>query len=146
MRLIIRSLKGRRLMSVDKEKVESLTRRVDELVVILNGIMEDLRQVSASLKSLAVSQITQPLTASTPPPLPQIPEKSKAIEDIKMMFPEDLENLLSFEEKDDYIIIRPRQFLGSENFSKIASAVRGMGGDYVSAGKASHFRVPRKAT
>jgi hypothetical protein len=133
-------------MSVDKEKIENLTRRVDELVVILNGIMEDLRQVSASLKSIAVSQITRPIAA---PPishaLPQAPEKSKALEDVKMMFPEDLENLLSFEEKDDYIIIKPRQFLGSENFSKIASTVRGMGGDYVSAGKASHFRVPKKA-
>jgi hypothetical protein len=143
-------LKGESAVSVDREKVDSLMKRVDELVVIMNGIMEDLRQISASLKSLAVSQITQPLSA---PPivaqpmtaLPQSPEKSKAIEDIKMMFPEDLENLLGFEEKDDYVIIRPRQFLGSENFAKIASAVRGMGGDYISAGKASHFRVPRKA-
>ena len=141
-------------MSEEKEKVENLTRRVDELVVIMNGIMEDLRQVSASLKSLAVSKITQPLTApppsalpsSTLPSMPQSPEKSKAVEDIKMIFPEDLENLLSFEEKDDYVIIKPRQFLGSENFAKIASAVRGMGGDYVSAGKASHFRVPKNRT
>jgi hypothetical protein len=35
-------------------------------------------------------------------------------------------------------------FLGSENFAKIASAVRGMGGEYISAGKDSHFRVPKK--
>jgi hypothetical protein len=61
-----------------------------------------------------------------------------------MMFPEDLENLLSFEEKDQYVVIKPRQFLGSENFSKIASIVRGVGGEYISAGKASHFRVPKK--
>ncbi len=142
-------------MDVDKEKVENLTRRVDELVVILNGIMEDLRQVSASLKSLAVSQITQPLSVSPSlhPPLSQpvagVPpnmERSKAIEDIKMMLPDDLESLLSFEEKDEYIVIKPRQFLGSDNFSKIASVVRGVGGEYVSAGKASHFRVPKKGT
>ena len=134
-------------MSLDKDKIENLTRRVDELVVILNGIMEDLRQVSASLKSIAVSQISKPITA---PPishaLPQAPEKSKALEDVKMMFPDDLEDLLSFEEKEDYIVIKPRQFLGSENFSKIASAVRGMGGEYVSAGKASHFRIPKRPT
>ncbi len=134
-------------MSIDKEKVENLTKRVDELVVILNGIMEDLRQVSASLKSLAVSQITQPLTAPPPMTVPQpIPERTKALEDIKMMFPDDLETLLSFEEKDDYIMIKPRQFLGSENFAKIASIVRGIGGDYISAGKASHFRIPKKRT
>jgi len=142
-------------MSADKEKVESLIRRVDELVVILNGIMEDLRQVSASLKSLAVSQITQPLTVPpTPRPsfsqpiagMPQSLERSKAVEDIRMMFPDDLESLLSFEEKEEYIVIKPRQFLGSDNFSKIASIVRGVGGEYVSAGKASHFRVPKKGT
>ena len=141
-------------MSADREKVEALTRRVDELVVILNGIMEDLRQVSASLKSLAAKQITQPLTASPPTALPQSPpsvagapktlDRSKVTEDIKMLFPEDLENMLGFEEKDEYVIIKPRQFLGSDNFSKIASIVRGVGGEYVSAGKASHFRVPRK--
>jgi len=142
-------------MSADKEKVESLIRRVDELVVILNGIMEDLRQVSASLKSLAVSQITQPLTAPPSPRpilsqpiagMPQSLERSKAVEDIRMMFPDDLESLLSFEEKEEYIVIKPRQFLGSDNFSKIASIVRGVGGEYVSAGKASHFRVPKKGT
>lgn len=135
-------------MSVDKEKVENLTKRVDELLVILNGIMEDLRQVSASLKSLAVSQITQPLTAPPPPTAPQpiFPEKAKGLEDIKMMFPDDLETLLNFEEKDDYIMIKPRQFLGSENFAKIASIIRGIGGDYISAGKASHFRIPKKRT
>lgn len=130
-------------MSEDKEKIEVLTRKVDELVVILNGMMEDLRQVSASLKSLAVSRITEPLAAPPPTPLPHTVEKVKAIEDIKMMFPDDLENLLSFEEKDEYIVIKPRQFLGSENFSKIASTVRSMGGEYISAGKASHFRVPK---
>ena len=138
-------------MSDDKEKIENLTRRVDELVVILNGMMEDLRQVSASLKQLAVTKFTQqPATVAPPPPAllhtPQVTEKSKVIEDIKIMLTEDLENLLSFEEKEDYVIIKPRQFLGSDNFSKIASTVRGIGGEYVSAGKASHFRVPKKAT
>jgi len=53
---------------------------------------------------------------------------------------------LSFEEKGEYIIIKPKQFLGSENFAKIASAVRGMGGEYISAGKDSHFRVPKNKT
>ena len=58
-------------MSADKEKIEALTKRVDELVLIMNGIMDDLRQVSASLKSLAVSQITQPIAAHPAPALSQ---------------------------------------------------------------------------
>jgi len=61
-----------------------------------------------------------------------------------MMFPEDLDSLLTFEEKGEFIIIKPRQFLGSENFAKIASTVRGIGGEYISAGRDSHFRVYKK--
>jgi hypothetical protein len=61
-----------------------------------------------------------------------------------MMFPQELEDLLTFTEKDDYIMIKPRQYLGSENFAKIASIIRGAGGQYISAGKDSHFRVPKQ--
>ncbi len=145
-------------MSVDKEKLNQLLQRVEEITVTLNKVSEELRSVSASLKSLAVGQITQPKTTSTPAstsipkttsaPLttsPMIePSKQRSLDDIRMSFPEELEARLSFDEKGDYIIIKPKQFLGSENFAKIASAVRGMGGEYISAGKDSHFRVPKK--
>jgi len=136
-------------MSEERKILEKLVERIDELLVVLNRVAEDLRQVSISLKSIAVSQLSQPPVASTPAPapapvVPTVSERTQSVEDIKMMFPEDLESLLSFEEKEGYIIIKPRQFLGSENFAKIASVVRGIGGDYISAGKASHFRVPRK--
>ena len=132
-------------MSTEKENLERLVERIDELLVVLNKILEDLRTVSASIKSMAVSQITQP-TLQTPAPVSYEVHEKKSIEDIRMAFPEDLEHLLSFEEKGDYIIVKPRQFLGSENFAKIASAVRGIGGEYISAGRDSHFRVPKKKT
>ena len=131
-------------MSAEKETLDRLVERVDELLVVLNKISEDLRTVSASIKSLAVTQITQPAPQTPAAVSHEIHEKKKSMEDIRMAFPEDLEHLLSFEEKDEYIVIKPRQFLGSENFAKIASAVRGMGGEYISAGKESHFRVPHK--
>jgi hypothetical protein len=131
-------------MSVQEEKLEKLVERIDELLVVLNRISEDLRTVSSAVKSMAVSQITQPSPQAPTAVSHEIHEKNKSIDDIRMVFPEDLEALLSFEEKGDYIIVKPRQFLGSENFAKIASAVRGMGGEYISAGKDSHFRVPKK--
>lgn len=132
-------------MDEEGKHVERLIERIDELLLVLNQVAEDLRQVSISLKSMAVSQLAQP---AAPLPSQTVASKSsermQSIDDVKLMFPEDLGNLLSFEEKEDHIIIKPRQFLGSENFAKIASVVRGMGGEYVSAGKASHFRVPKK--
>ena len=130
-------------MSTDKEKLNQLMEKVDVLVVTLTKVSEELRSISASMKSLAVGQITQPpatqVTSSR-----EVGSKQRSIDDIRMSFPEELESRLSFEEKGDYIIIKPKQFLGSENFAKIASAVRGMGGEYISAGKDSHFRVPKK--
>lgn len=140
-------------MSTDKEKLAQLLAKVDELTITLNKVSDELRSVSASLKSLAVGQITQPpagavhapsvaSTASLPPTSSS--SKLRSLDDIRMSFPEELETRLSFEEKGDYIIIKPKQFLGSDNFAKIASAVRGMGGEYISAGRDSHFRVPKK--
>jgi len=131
-------------MTADKEKLENLLERIDEILLVLKGISDDLRTVSASLKSMAVSQITHPIPQTSAQTSHDIPGKQKSLDDIRMSFPEDLENLLNFEEKPDYIMVKPRQFLGSENFAKIASAVRGMGGEYISAGKDSHFRVPKK--
>ena len=64
--------------------------------------------------------------------------------DIKGLFPQELETMLTFTEEGQYAIIKPRKFLGSEAFSKIASIVRGANGEYISAGKESHFRIPTK--
>lgn len=139
-------------MSSDKEKLNQLLERVDELLVVLTKVSEDLRSLASSMKSLAVGQITQPVmqsqktavTVAVPSLASSSSEKNRSVDDIRMSFPEELETRLGFEDKGDYIIIKPKQFLGSENFAKIASAVRGMGGEYISAGKDSHFRVPKK--
>ena len=61
-----------------------------------------------------------------------------------MLFPGDLEELLEFEETEEYIKIKPRGYLGSDKFAKIASIVRGAGGEYVSAGRESHFRISKE--
>jgi TolA-binding protein len=155
-------------VSSDQQKLDQILKRIEEMNATILKMQEELRSVSASLKSLAVSQITQPpavhVVNSSPKPAASTPKsaptatpqkaapatstpegnKMRSLDDIRMSFPEELESRLSFEEKGEYIIIKPKQFLGSDNFAKIASAVRGMGGEYISAGKDSHFRVPKK--
>jgi hypothetical protein len=71
---------------------------------------------------------------------------SQAAQNIAEKFPEDLRGILSFECQANAIIIKPKQFLGSENFAKTASIVKTQGGDYVSDGKGSHFRIPLAPT
>ncbi|MEM3357206.1 MAG: hypothetical protein QXL91_03720 [Candidatus Bathyarchaeia archaeon] len=72
------------------------------------------------------------------------PQEQKRAKPGPEIFSEDLRQLLTFEEKEGFLIIKPRQFLGSENFAKIADVVRGAGGEYISNGKQSHFRIPLK--
>jgi hypothetical protein len=157
-------------VSSDQEKLDIILKRIEEMNAAIVKMQDELRSVSASVKSLAVSQITQPPTvhvvsskptvtptvapkpvaAPIPKPAPTSPVaptesgKTRTLDDIRMSFPEELEARLSFEEKGDYIVIKPKQFLGSDNFAKIAAASRGMGGEYISAGKDSHFRIPKK--
>ena len=131
-------------MSGEEEEINRLVERIDELLVLLNKISDDLRTVSASVKSLAVSRSTQPTIQSPAIFSHEIHETKTAIEDVRLVFPKALQNLLTFEEKSGHIIIKPKQFLGSENFAKIASLVRGLDGEYISEGKNSHFRLPKK--
>ncbi len=69
---------------------------------------------------------------------------TKSLEDVKHAFPEDLRKLLSFEDKPDRIIVRPRQFLDSDNFREVASKARDIGGEYISAGKNSRFEITKE--
>jgi hypothetical protein len=131
-------------MNGEKESLEKLVEKVDELLLVLSKISEDLRSVSSSIKETLGAEVTKlaPQVATTISG--EISGQNRAVEDVRLAFPEDLEALLSFQEKTDYIMVKPKQFLGSENFAKIASTVRGLGGEYISAGKNSHFRVPKR--
>ncbi|MCD6593646.1 hypothetical protein J7L00_06155 [Candidatus Bathyarchaeota archaeon] len=147
-------------MSVDKKKVEDLLGRIDELLRILRFLMDDLSEISntlkASLGSYTVAQEAslpessgsrisiQSSIVSETSQLPRSQEEEITIEKVQDLFPPDLANLLYFEDAGEYIIVKPRQYLGPDNFRRIASIVRDqMSGEYISAGRDSHFRIPK---
>ena len=72
------------------------------------------------------------------------PQRALSVENVGALFPSNLEELLTFEKKDNTIMVRPRRVLGSDNFARIAHLVRSNGGEYISSGKQSHFRMPTK--
>ncbi|MHA1710634.1 MAG: hypothetical protein ACTSUS_00995 [Candidatus Freyarchaeota archaeon] len=120
-------------MNEEKLGLEKLLQRIDQLLDVLNVIVEDLKDISKTLRASGVSAaVTKPT--------------ERTIQGVRALFPEDLEKLLTFEEEGNYIVIKPRRYLGSENFSKIASIVRSEGGEYISAGRESHFRIPKETT
>jgi hypothetical protein len=128
-------------MGEKKPTVEELAQRIDELLAVLREISEDLAEVSKHLKTVG-APTSAPAPAGTAAPTPET--RTRLIAQVRATFPKELEDLLTFEEAGEYIIIRPRQYLGSENFAKIASLVRSAGGEYVRAGKESHFKVPKE--
>jgi len=132
-------------VSESKLTVEELLERINELLNVLKIISRDLSEVSKSLKTVTVPSAPEVPAAPTTP-TPAGAAVTRGVEDVKMLFPKDLEDMLSFEEKGEFIVVKPRQYLGSDNFAKIASIIRGVGGEYISAGKQSHFRVPKEMT
>lgn len=128
-------------MSEKKPSAEDLAQRIDQLLVVLREISEDLADISKHLKATGAPT---PAAATAAPATPTPTVRMRSISDVRAIFPKELENMLTFEETGKYIVIKPRQYLGSENFAKIASLVRSAGGEYISAGKESHFRVSRE--
>jgi len=124
-------------MSEEKLSIEELSQRIDQLLNVLNIISRDLAEISKSLKTVGA-----PTAAPAIPAAPT--EGMRSVEDVRVSFSSDLEEMLTFEEAENYIVIKPRRFLGSDNFAKIASIIRSLGGEYISAGKNSHFKVPRE--
>ena len=133
----------------ERKSTEEILRRLDESLIILRDVLGDLEEVSKSLHSseaTAAPTVAAPSSAPSrmPPTTPAPAYRKRSIDDVRMMFPQDLEGLLTFTDKGEYVMIKPQRYLGSENFAKIASIIRGAGGEYISAGKDSHFRIPKQ--
>ena len=124
-------------MDEEKVNIQDLTKKVDELVNVLKVNSGDLNEVSNSLRK--VSESTHAPTVSD-----TSSEKQHDISEVKQAFSPELGGMLFFEEGGKFVIVKPRRFLGSDNFAKIASVVRNLGGEYVSAGRNSHFKIPKK--
>jgi hypothetical protein len=132
-------------MDEAKPEVSEILGRLAEVLDVLTKISEDLQDISRSLKSVearrtqvvGTPQLATPSAVSKPSPV------GRGVEDVRMMFSKELEELLSFEDAGGFIRVKPRQYLGSDNFAKIASTIREAGGEYVSAGRDSHFRIPK---
>jgi len=119
-------------------------------LLLIAGYMKEIRDALKSLVEIfknASKSTPTPTVQSAPSPLPQPKpvEMQPNIQAIKSAFDEALQNLLSFdaETSAQYVIIKPRQFLGHDNFAKIAAIVRQLNGQYISKGRDSHFIVPK---
>ena len=125
-------------MGDEKANVQELAQKVDELLNVLKVVSADLAEVSKSLKAATAQK------ALSPEVVMASPEKKYDVAGVKQAFSSELAGMLFFEETGKFVVVKPRRFLGSDNFSKVASVIRELGGEYVSAGKNSHFKVSKK--
>jgi len=59
------------------------------------------------------------------------------------IFPEPYSEMLTISDQGNCWQIKPKAFLETGDFSEILRLVKAYNGTYVSAGKSSHFRVPK---
>ena len=127
------------MMGEEKIDLEELAQKVDELLSLLKVISGDLTEVTKSLKAATKTPDDTPAPVNSAAPS----EKPRDIKSVKETVSSELADLLFFEDGGKFVIVKPRRFLGSDNFGKIASIVRDLGGEYVSAGRNSHFKVSK---
>lgn len=116
----------------------------------LDAILEEIKTLNNLFKYTKnmMSQKTEvaPVQSAPAPTLTSVPapEMSPKVKEILTAL-ESVKDLLRIDSDSStmVVIVRPAQFLGSDNFSKVATIVRGLGGQYVSAGKNSHFEIPK---
>ena len=143
-----------------KIQTELLTEMRD---LIKNGVSAQPAkpEVKPVAQAPATPAVQKPAPVATPPPaptpaqviaeavkapsMPMTPALQKLTDAIQAS---DFASLIYIDETStdaDYYIVRPKAFLGSENFAKIASMMRGLGGEYISQGRNSHFRLKGKS-
>jgi hypothetical protein len=129
------------LMYISKELKEINEKMGRQLAIFENAMSQLKPQVPpvANVVHTGVPTPEKPVEA-------KVPEVSARLAEVKLKLGES-SNMLNFDEQSSaqYIKISPKQFLGAENFAKIASLIRNeLGGQYVSQGKSSHFLVPKQ--
>jgi hypothetical protein len=119
-----------------------------ELKVILDGF-EDLEGIIYGMRQKiyqlhGVVEYSEPIRDTAPAPTPITTTGNKALDKARWLFPEEIEAKLNFEISGQDIIIKVKEFLNKETFAKIAGTIKENGGEYISDGKNTHFRLPKK--
>jgi len=135
--------KGKTVKAGDREEWLRLEYSVKALVED-----DEVQVAKATIEGVIdgwLSNVTlpKPQVQQQAPTQPGAQPKKRTAEEVKKAIPEDLLGLLRVEEGAEYIVLTPRQFLGSEIFSRVMECIEPLGGQYVSAGRGSHFRIKR---
>jgi len=118
--------------------LEDFTDMLTELEAAVAKMKQQIARLVgvAEAKTAAAAQTLQPQTQKEAQLTGQ-----EQLERVKQIFGE-LAGYLTFTAAEGKVVVRARQFLSNEVFSKVANITRTLGGRYISAGKESHFEIP----
>jgi len=110
------------------DAIEDLTKRVEKLEENVKNIVFKVEGLDAALTN-AMREIES------------LRRRAETAIDPSRWFPEKYIELLDFKVEGNHVIAKPRKYLG-EAFRGIAAIVKKLNGEYVSAGRESHFKFP----
>jgi len=101
--------------------------KLDSLIAGQDAIMQQIEEIKQFIKGFAAQQ-----------------NRELTVDEVKQAL-QAYEKDLIFSETDMSIIVKPDGYLGKDKFKSISSVLRSLNPatEYVSAGKESHFRVPK---
>jgi hypothetical protein len=124
----------------------SINKNLVALVEIFKGISPDKEQPKVE-QVIPTAKTTPAVSTPAPvaPPTPSVTEQSPRIKEVLESL-EPIKELVTAdtETSAQFIMVRPRTFLGSDNFKKVTDIMRTLGGQYVSKGKDSHFLIQKQ--
>lgn len=106
---------------------------------------DTLQKILSQLSKVpAQPTVSQPVTSVPTSPSSSTADDAKLIK-IKETLNEFADKInIDANENTMFYIVKIKSFLGTENFAKLAGKVRELGGEYVSKGKESHFKISKK--
>lgn len=64
------------------------------------------------------------------------------IQKVKERFLDKWVERIDFSHQENFIIVKTKQYLNTDDFEELRAIIKDFGGEYVSAGKDSHFKIP----
>ncbi len=64
------------------------------------------------------------------------------IQKVKERFLDKWIERIEFLHQENFIIVKTKQYLNTDDFEELRAIIKDFGGEYVSAGKDSHFKIP----
>lgn len=131
---LIRGAKG-----AYKWEIEDADDDADSLLRTLNYIDAKLRARYGGAQAKPTEGPAEAVQAG-----PEAEEPPRVgMEEVFALFPKGLLDVLTFRETEDAVVVKPRGYLGSDKFARIADIIKQHGGAYVSKGRESHFVLPK---